>query len=441
MTALENTVDLSFSSHNTLYASHGLHSFAAKCPPQLARWAIEQFSEPSSIVLDPMVGSGTTLAEARILGRNAFGIDIDPWARLLSKVKSTPIEPARLIEASEQLLEQIDRDYDRLEESDSNALPADLGKRCQPPEILRLDYWFLPEVAAGLALIKHHILSMNNDLEIRDFFLVAFSSLILARTSVANARDIVHSRHHHRAHEAAPDVRHRFHQRIRAMTRMMSSFWDSCQAAPARNVEAKIIGDEARTIPLPSRSVDLVFTSPPYCNALDYVRAHGFTVAWLQDVFEMSQSDYALLGRQYIGTERAMKSADSLRGVVLPDVPLVAQIAHQITRVDQRKGNIVTKYFADMWTVFQEMGRVLKPGRHLVIVVCPSHIRKVEVPTHKAFEKMTERMTMDQGCRLTQVACVERVIDDRRRLLPYMRKAFGKRMRTEYVMIYRKTLP
>lgn len=440
MTTLEDTVDLSFSDQNTLYASHGLHSFAAKCPPQLARWAIERFSQPGGVVLDPMAGSGTTLAEARMLGRAAFGIDIDPWARLLSRVKSTPIEPERLREASEQLIERLDADHTRWDRSDNGSLPCDLKMRCHPPEIDRLDYWFLPTVATELALLKYHILASDQDQDIRDFFLVVFSSLILARTSVANARDIVHSRHHHQVHESPPDVRQRFSQRLRAMTRMMTDFWHACQEAPRQDIAATIIGDDAKAIPLPSNSVDLIFTSPPYCNALDYVRAHAFTVAWLQDVFEISQAEYSLLGREFIGTERAMKSADSLKGVLLPDVPLLTDIVRRIRAVDQRKGNIVTKYFADMWTVFQEMGRVLKPEQHLVLVVCPSHIRKVEVPTHTAFKEMTERMTIDHNYRLDQVACVERVISDRRRLLPYMRKAFGKRMRTEYVMIYKKIL-
>jgi hypothetical protein len=35
------TVDLNFESHNTLYFTHGLHPFAARCPPQLAHWAME----------------------------------------------------------------------------------------------------------------------------------------------------------------------------------------------------------------------------------------------------------------------------------------------------------------------------------------------------------------------------------------------------------------
>ena len=61
--------DLNFTNHDTLYATHGLHPFAAKCPPQIARWAIEKYSEIGDVVLDPMAGSGTTLVEAKLLGR------------------------------------------------------------------------------------------------------------------------------------------------------------------------------------------------------------------------------------------------------------------------------------------------------------------------------------------------------------------------------------
>lgn len=438
MVLISSNIDLDFSAQNTLYASHGLHPFAAKCPPQLVRWAIEHFTQPRETILDPMAGSGTTLAEARMLGRSAMGMDLDPLARLISKVKSTPIEPKHLHAASTRLLERIDADYAHLKKSNSRRLPSRLVERCQPPQINRLDYWFLPEIAANLALIKYHILNSKFTVEIRDFFLIAFSSLILARTSVANARDIVHSRHHYRKHEQVPNVREKFSQRLRVMIRMMTDFWQQCQEAPSRRVTTKVIGNDARNIPLPAESMDLVFTSPPYCNALDYVRAHAFTVAWLQDFFQMSQSEYTLLGREYIGTERSIIASDSLNELSLPEGLLVKKLATEVGAIDQRKGAIIQKYFADMWKVFFEMGRVLKPGRHLVVVVGPSHIRKVEIPTHEVFQEMTKYMLFEKKYRLHQVACIKRTINERRRLLPYMQEAFGRRMRTEYVIVFQK---
>ncbi len=58
--------DLSFDGHRLPYATHGLHPFPAKFPPPLARWAIEHFTAPGECSLDPFVGSGTSLVEARL---------------------------------------------------------------------------------------------------------------------------------------------------------------------------------------------------------------------------------------------------------------------------------------------------------------------------------------------------------------------------------------
>jgi len=46
--------DLNFDSRNTLYATHGLHAYAAKCPPQLARYGLRYYSRPDDTVLDPI---------------------------------------------------------------------------------------------------------------------------------------------------------------------------------------------------------------------------------------------------------------------------------------------------------------------------------------------------------------------------------------------------
>jgi len=58
------TEDLNFHEASSNYASHSIHAFAAKFPPQLPRVFIEGLTDPAETVLDPMMGSGTTLVEA-----------------------------------------------------------------------------------------------------------------------------------------------------------------------------------------------------------------------------------------------------------------------------------------------------------------------------------------------------------------------------------------
>src|SRR5947209_10183164 len=91
--------DLDFAAHNTLYATHGLHAYAAKCPPQLVKYGFRYYSNPGETVLDPMAGSGTTLVEARLMGRRAVGYDIDPLARLIAQVKSRRVSDERVEQA------------------------------------------------------------------------------------------------------------------------------------------------------------------------------------------------------------------------------------------------------------------------------------------------------------------------------------------------------
>ena len=86
---------LDFSAAGHLYATHGLHAFAARLPPPLARWAVESFTDAGDYVLDVMCGSGTTLVESLLTGRNAWGVDIDPLARLVALTKATLLSPQR----------------------------------------------------------------------------------------------------------------------------------------------------------------------------------------------------------------------------------------------------------------------------------------------------------------------------------------------------------
>ena len=86
--------------------------FAAKCPPQLVDYALRHYSEPGELLLDPMVGSGTALVEARIHGRNALGYDFDPLARLIAQVKSQVIDDGEIDLAAGDVLVAAKHDFE-----------------------------------------------------------------------------------------------------------------------------------------------------------------------------------------------------------------------------------------------------------------------------------------------------------------------------------------
>jgi hypothetical protein len=69
--------------------THGFYKYPARFSPVFARAAIKTFTKPGDLVLDPHVGGGTTLVEARAAGREAVGVDISTLAEFVSNVKCT----------------------------------------------------------------------------------------------------------------------------------------------------------------------------------------------------------------------------------------------------------------------------------------------------------------------------------------------------------------
>jgi DNA methylase len=69
--------------------THNFYRYPARFSPHFARAAIESFSRPGEVVLDPFMGGATTLVEARALGRHAAGSDINSLSVFLAKVKTT----------------------------------------------------------------------------------------------------------------------------------------------------------------------------------------------------------------------------------------------------------------------------------------------------------------------------------------------------------------
>jgi len=419
--------DLNFDGHNTQYATHGLHSYAAKCPPQLAKYGIENFSQLGDTLLDPMVGSGTTLVEAKLSGRNAIGYDIDPLACLIAQVKCRELPDKSIEDAFNLIIENVKK---QLNQNDASIEGGENQKQFDMPEFLNRAYWFSPEVSNSLSALSSAISITQMTDDLRDFFWVAFSSIILTKVSVANARDIIHSRHHYFEHKSMPNVILKFSDKVRRMRKQMSEFETLCEDTPKVDIVVK--QSDARELPLVDNSIDLVFTSPPYATALDYPRAHFLSVAWMQKRLGLDLEQYKTNGATYIGSERGRIGKNFILDEKISSYTLTQETLLKLAETDIRQANLIQRYFVDMSNVLREISRVLKLGSSAIIVVCPSHIRKVEIQTHKLLTEIAERTNLKLKEEHT------RTINGNKRILPYMQESFGNRMSTEYVLIYRK---
>src|SRR5579864_12273 len=76
--------------------THNFYKYPARFSPSFARQIVLAFSNPGDLVFDPFMGGGTTLVEARALGRKAIGTDISSLAVFLAQTKTLVVNDTEL---------------------------------------------------------------------------------------------------------------------------------------------------------------------------------------------------------------------------------------------------------------------------------------------------------------------------------------------------------
>lgn len=382
--------DLTFTGGDRPHPLHAIHAFAAKFPAQLPRHFIEGLSEPGETVLDPMAGSGSTLLEGCLTGRKVVGVDLDPLAARQCRAKTTWVEPRVVEETGRRVLEDAKR---RVElDHPLEAFRSELDDATNA----FLDYWFLPETQLELAAL---VLSIQEEpsQSLRNLMEVLFSATIVTKSGgVSRARDLAHSRPHRVADKQPRSPFRMFENQVRQAARAFAETPAMCGA------DSAFIAADSRRLPLADNSVDLIVTSPPYANALDYMRAHKFSLVWLgQRVGNLGS-----LRGKYIGAER--QSAQEAEP--LPDDAQSA-IAN-LSELDRPKSRVLSRYLLEMRQAIVEMHRVIRPGRAVVIVVGPSTMRGQRIATQDYLAGIAEQVGF-------QVAGVlERNLDRDKRMMP-----------------------
>ena len=402
--------ELDFHGESSAYGSHALHAFAAKFPPQLPRVFIRGLTKPGDAVLDPMMGSGTTIVEALTERRRAVGFDIDPLSVRLVQAKTLP---ANIQEVSAKGREVVNQALDHM--LNTGSLDRELESSFDKNTKKFIDYWFPAPTQRELMALVLAIQEIDN-VVIRRFMELTFSSIIITKSGgVSIARDLAHTRPHRDGTKVPKNAIEQFSIRLRKNAISMAQL-DTDTRRPMVS-----FGD-AKRIPLASDSVDLIVTSPPYANAIDYMRAHKFSLVW----FKKSVAELGELRAAYIGSERVGRNGYGH----LPET--ADRVVSNIEALDRSKARILRKYFLEMGDALSEMHRVLKQDAAAVVVVGTSVMRGINVQTHECLAEVAYQRGFEV------VGIGRRALDRNRRMMP---ARFGKsqslieqRMYEEYVL-------
>ncbi len=351
------------------YLTHGIHKFPAKFFPELPRYLIRKYSSPQSIVLDPMCGSGTVVLEALLNSREGIGIDIDPMAHLITKVKTTPLEPTSLQLAAASLVMQVQK-LDSATEYTPNI-----------PQFHYRDNWFQPSVLRELALINDSIELVSSSLPIevcndfQDFFKVIMSSIIrdMSNADPHCTRTVLRKKV---VKKISPgDTLSRFKEVLLEQCKNMTEFSHVCE--DLQFLKISLPDTNALETGLVHETVDLAITSPPYINAVDYPRTHQLEMYWLGF---LGDGPLSKLKRTYIGTETVYKHEyENLKTL---GITTLDTLLERIYQQDPRRSYIVFKFFDEMKRQLSETLRVLKPGGRYCIAIGNNIVRGVRINSH-----------------------------------------------------------
>lgn len=390
-----------------------VHPFPARMAPELAIRALRRLPKGSR-VLDPMAGSGTVLRHAAALGHAAVGRDLDPLAVLMTRVWNTPFDVDKL----QRRLRAVKKRVNELPGTvDIPWIDGDDETRTF------VNYWFAEKQQEALRRIAFVLADLGHNKRTRDAELdilrIALSRIIVTKDQGASlARDTSHSRPHRVALKSDFDVLAGFERSVLRVQDVLE------QSPPEGGVE--IAAGDARSLDLTNSSVDLVLTSPPYLNAIDYMRGHRMSLVWL----EHSLGSLRTIRSTSIGAERASDSAStvSLFNEIRADMCGCADLA-------ARHAAMVGRYAEDVYRMMSEVSRVLKNKGRAVLVVGNSCLKGSFIKNSAGVARAGKMV----GLRL--VRQVERDLPDQSRYLPMPSKSnvpLGGRMRTESILTFSK---
>ncbi len=360
-----------FISYDQTRISHGLHKYPAKFFPELPRWLIQKYSKSGNIILDPFMGSGTSNIEAMLLGRHSAGIDVDPFARFMTKVKTTKLNVDELEESTDYLLNYLLK-YD----------PKKISKNDFPVFPYR-DNWFNEEILSELAYIKKLIISSHYSVDIKDFQKICLSSIIRSVSNADNncTRTVIRKRLNKNIYPSLALTK--FAETLLLNSYRMTEFSSIVDS----NVSVEIPDDnDARNIKYPVNYFDFALTSPPYANAVDYPRTHQLEMYWLG----LANGSLTPMKKEHVGTESV--SAEDYKLLHRIDIDEADKIIRSIFKKDPRRAFIAYKYLVDMEKNLREVHRVLKKKGRYAIVVGNNKIRGYDFESWKYLMKLSERI-------------------------------------------------
>lgn len=252
---VDNLIDFDWNLNDSKSSTlHSIHPYPAKFIPELPREILRQLDIPeNSIVFDPFCGSGVTLAEAQKLGISSVGVDLNPIACLISRVKTS----------------QFDFDISSHAKKIIAQCQTNLGA-VNIPTIKNIDHWFKKGIQRKVSILINKINQVTHP-ELRDALNFCLSAnLVRLSNQDSDTRYAAVEKN-----VKGEDV---FSLFIKTAEKL-----DKAKNAQEINETSTVINKNSLLLKSTDlqKKIGLTITSPPYPNAYEYWLYHKYRMWWL----------------------------------------------------------------------------------------------------------------------------------------------------------------
>ncbi len=227
---------------------HRMSPYVGKIKPGMAYWLIKIASKEGQVILDPFCGIGTIPLEADLQGRVGIGVDLNPYAFSISRAKFDRAS----MEEQLKWLDGVEVDISKISIGDCSPFMKKFYHPNTLKEIIFLRDLMIEQkkyflLGCLLGIIHGH----------RPGHLSAVTSLVIPFEPKSKAE--------------YKEVIPRLKDKVKRMYK---------DGFPLKTTGKAFLGD-ARKLPLGDESIDLVISSPPYFNTLDYVNDNKLRLEFL----------------------------------------------------------------------------------------------------------------------------------------------------------------
>lgn len=362
---------------------HKVHVYPAKFPSLIAQKAIEYCKKNKynvEKVSDIFCGCGTVAVEAKRLGYDFYGCDLNPVAVMIASVKSASYEIASV----EKYHTEIVKKYSSIGVQNKYETANE-----------RLKYWYVDSQYNELYCLKESILFCMKEEKYKELFLCIFSSILKA-TSRWLTKSI----------KPQVDPNKEIHNVLEMFEKQYKFFLKAIEQIDyEKNTKVEI---ECKNILEVDKKeyVDLIITSPPYVTSYEYADLHQLSTLWLDYT-----TDYKELREDSIGS-LYNSSKKEYTGLSEFEKKIVGKMQ------DGAKRKAVERYYSDMGKVVNKANELLKKNGIIVVVIGDTEYKGIKMENAYA---LAEKMLLN-GFEILEIT--KRKISNK--FLPTHRDSTGK---------------